>query len=412
MMQKTVLANGIRVVTETIPTVRTVSVGIWVDSGSRDELKGEEGITHFIEHMVFKGTRNRRMKQIAAYLESVGGYLNAFTGKENTCYYARALAEHTERAIDLLTDLVFNPTFPEDELQKEKEVVIEEMKMYEDDPEESIFDHFERAVYGDQPMGHPIIGSPESVTSFTQDQLMRYISTHYQPDRVVVAVAGAIAHEKVVRLVEKYTHHVQSSMTAFPERILAPVVVQQKTIPKPIQQAHLLLGTTCAGLKDDARRNVLSVLNTMLSGGMSSRLNLNIREKYGYCYSIYASLNVFSDVGDFSVYMGTDAAKIDRARQLIHRELLRFVDEPIPTRLMEQAKKQIKAGLMFELEGTTNCMMRLGRMELYFGRFYAPEEIAEAVDAVGAEDIKKAAIELFDPKNFAEVVYLPTLNQD
>ncbi|HRR07676.1 MAG TPA: pitrilysin family protein [Rhodothermales bacterium] len=412
MTQKTVLANGIRVVTETIPTVRTVSVGVWVDSGSRDEVQGEEGMTHFIEHMVFKGTQKRKMKQIAAHLESVGGYLNAFTGKENTCYYARALVEHAERAIDLLTDLVFFPVFPASELDKEKEVVVEEMKMYEDDPEESIFDQFERAVYGDQPMGNPIIGFPETVMAFTQSQLLAFVENRYQSQRVVVAVAGAISHEKVVRLVEKYTAGVKQSEASFPERIWYAEAAQRKEKPKPIQQAHLILGTTCAGLRDESRRNVLSVLNTMLSGGMSSRLNLNIREKYGYCYSIYSSLNVFSDVGDFSVYMGTDPTKIDRARNLIHRELARFVEEPIPIRLMAQAKKQIKAGLMYELEGTTNCMMRIGRMELYFGRFYSPEEISEAVDAVQAEEVKQAAQELFIPEKFAEVVYLPTMNQE
>lgn len=404
--QKTVLSNGIRVVTEFIPTVRSVSVGVWALSGSRDEQVGEEGITHFIEHMVFKGTERRSMRQIASYLESVGGYLNAFTGKESTCYYARALDSHADRAIQLLLDLVLAPTFPEKEIEKEKEVVIEEMKMYEDDPEEAIFDLLERSVYGAQAMGNPIIGFEETVRAFSRVQLLDYVARQYTPDRILVSVSGNIQHDKVVKIVERMAATCTRTTGKPLNRVLAPAQPQKILQSKPIQQAHLLVGTRCSGIWDE-RRNALSVLNTMLSGGMSSRLNLNIREKYGYCYNIYSSLNVFGDVGDFSVYMGTDTRKIDRAKDLIYKELRRFVEEPIPHKLLTQAKQQIKAGMMFELEGTTNRMMRIARGEMYFERFFSPEEIEAEIDAVQPEEVQAVAATLFDLNQFSEIVYLP-----
>ncbi len=404
--QKTTLPNGVRVVTERIPSVRSVAVGAWVEAGSRDEAADEAGITHFIEHMVFKGTRKRRTHHIAQRMEAVGGYLNAFTAKEHTCYYARALDEHLARALDTVLDLVLAPTFPEREIEKEQEVVVEEMKMYEDAPEDLVFDRYEAAVYGDHPLGRPVLGVPETVRSFTRDKLRAYVERHYTPNRLVVAAAGNVRHGRVVRLVEKMTAEADRPARPIERVPAAPYVPTEHFEPRPIQQAHLLVGARGPGL-DDERRSAASVLNTVLGGGMSSRLSQNIRERYGYCYSIYSFANLLSDTGDVGVYMGTDGGRVERARKLIGRELEKLAEKPVSERQLRQAKSQLKGGLMLGLESMSNRMMRLGRVELAFGRYFTLDEVTASIDAVAAEDVRALAEELFDPTRLSTVALLP-----
>lgn len=406
MYQKTILANGVRVVSEFLPMVRSVSVGVYVATGSRDEAENEYGMAHFIEHLVFKGTKKRKMHHIAQRLESVGGYLNAYTSKEYTCFYARAMDEHCDRALELVLDLVLNPTFPEKELEKEKDVVIEEMKMYDDAPDDAIFDDFEKAVYGDQSLAHPILGTEETVRAFTQSQLHDYLNRHYGVNKMVVALSGNINHDKAVRMVEKCCANVER-FNEPPKRIQATFTApEHHLVHKPIQQAHLVIGSRSISIHNE-QRNALSVLNTLLSGGMSSRLNMNIREKYGYCYSIYSFVNMFEDTGDFGVYMGTDERKIDRSKALILNELSKVVESPISPKTLAQIKQQIKAGMMLEMESTSNRMMRLGKTELYFREYYTLDEIAESIDAVTANEVQMMAAELFAPANMSSVVYLP-----
>ena len=395
-----------RVITETIPSVRSISVGVWIFAGSRDEAPEESGISHFIEHMVFKGTDKRRMHHIAQRMEAVGGYLNAFTSKEYTCYYARALDEHLERSIDTVCDLVLSPNFPEKELEKEKDVVIEEMKMYEDNPEDLIFDKFEAVVYDDHELGRPIIGYPETVTAFSRDQLVEYIERNYAPNRIVLAVAGNASHDDVVRFARKAFSGAARVPTSFHRTPANGYVPQHLEETKPIQQAHLVLGTRGLGIQNEDRV-VLSVLNTILGGGMSSRLNQNIREKYGYCYNVYSFLNMHSDTGDFGVYMGTDANKIERAKKLIFRELERLVEKPVSRRTLSQAKSQVKGSVMLGLESMSNRMMRIGRQELYFERYITLDEINQDVDAVTEADVQRLAGDLFDRESFSTVVLLP-----
>lgn len=403
---KTTLANGVRVLTESIPSVRSISVGVWIYTGSRDERPEESGISHFIEHMVFKGTAKRRMHHIAQRLESVGGYLNAFTTKEYTCYYARALDEHLERSIDLVCDLVLHPEFPPKELDKEKDVIIEEMKMYEDTPDEYVFDCFEGALFKNHSLGRPIIGFEDTVRSFSRDQLLSYMDEHYTPDRIVLAVAGNARHEDVVRIAER----IFATSTREP-RVHSRISVngygpEQIMVKKPIQQAHLVLGTRGYPVQDP-RRTSLTVLNTILGGGMSSRLNQNIREKYGFCYSIYSFVNMHSDTGDFGVYMGTDASRVDRSKKLIFKELDKLKTETVSERLLNQAKNQVKGSLMLGLESMSNRMMRIGRQELYFQRYFTLDEIIADVDAVSRENIRIIAEDLFRPEQFSSAVLLP-----
>ncbi len=406
VFQKTTLANGVRVLTETIPSVRSVSVGVWIATGSRDEAPSEAGISHFIEHMVFKGTARRRMHHIAQRLEAVGGYLNAFTSKEYTCFYARALDEHLGRAIDTVCDLVLQPNFPEKELEKEKEVVLEEMKMYDDTPEEAIFDRFESVVYRDHALGRPILGFPDTVRSFSRAQLLDFVAAHYTLDRIVLAVAGNAAHEEVVALAEEAF----SSARRLPvERARVPVngyAPLQLVEQRPIQQAHLILGTRGYDIHHP-RRSAVTVLNTVLGGGMSSRLNQNIRERYGYCYNIYSFLNTHSDTGDIGVYMGTDAAKVARAEKLILRELDKLVERSVSRRALNQAKNQVKGSIMLGLESMSNRMMRLGRQELLFERYFTLDEVLEELDQVTVEAVQDAAQQLFHPEHFSSVALLP-----
>ncbi len=404
--RKTTLPNGLRVITETIPSVRSVSVGLWVFTGSRDERAEQSGISHFIEHMVFKGTQKRRMRQIAKSLESVGGYLNAFTSKEYTCYFARSLDEHLARALDVLCDLIYQPTFPEKELDKEKDVVLEEIKMYEDVPDDLIFDRFESVIYKNHNLGRPVIGYPETIQSFTREQLIDYVDTHYVPERTVISVAGHVNHNRAVKLVEKA--FAQISRERGEPRSFSINGYQPDAIieTRSIQQAHFVLGTRAYGMHD-RRRFALSVLNTILGGGMSSRLNQNIREKYGYCYSIYSFLNLHSDTGDFGVYMGMDPSKIKHAEKLIRREFDKLAQKPVGTRMLAQAKSQVKGSLMLGLESMSNRMMRIARQELFFERYFTLDEIIEKVEQVTAEQILDIARELLVQDHFSRIVFLP-----
>lgn len=404
--QKTVLDNGVRVVTERIPSVRSISVGAWIYTGSRDERPEESGISHFIEHMVFKGTAKRRMHQIANRMESVGGYLNAFTAKEYTCFYARALDEYLDRAIDTVTDLILTPIIPEKELAKEKDVVIEEMRMYEDAPEELIFDRFESALYPEHPMGWPVIGFEETVRAFTRPQLLGYIDRQYTLDRLVIAVAGNAQHDRVVQMVAKAFSDADRRETARKRSPIGTVPARQMTEARSIQQAHLVVGRRAYDVYDPMRIP-LSVLNTIVGGGMSSRLNQNIRERYGYCYNIYSFTNLYSDTGEFGVYMGTDPGKVDRATKLIFRELDKLAQATVSDRMLKQAQSQVKGSIMLGLESMGSRMMRLGRQELYYGEYVTLDDILLQVESVTKEDILKVAQDMFEEDQFSIITLLP-----
>ena len=400
------LPNGVRVVTESIPSVRSVSVGVWIYAGSRDEPVRLNGISHLIEHMVFKGTKRRRTHHIAQRLESVGGYLNAFTAKEYTCFYARALDEHLERAIETVCDLVLSPSFPDKELTKEKEVVLEEMKMYEDAPEDLIFDQFESVAYHGHPLSRPVIGTPRTVLRIGRNDLVEFVERHYTPNRVVIAVAGNAAHEQVTDLVQKSFETSRRGRKPVRRKRVAEYVPNERVVERPITQAHLILGLRALGANDPGRA-ALVVLNTILGGGMSSRLNQNIREKYGYCYQIYSFLNFHSDSGDFGVYMGTDSERVDRARTLILREFDRLRQNPVSARTLSSAKSQVKGSVMLGLEGMSNRMMRLGRQELYYQKYFSLDQVLDEIDSVTAEDVLSVARQLFAPDMFTTVSLLP-----
>jgi len=347
------------------------------------------------------------MHHIAQRMENVGGYLNAFTSKEYTCFYSRCLDEHLPRALDTVLDLILNPVFPEKELEREKDVVLEEMKMYEDTPDEYVFDLLDTALYGDDSMGRPVIGTEETVRGFSRDGLVEFLSSNYTGDRLVVAISGNVGHDRAVRLVQKALEGIpQTGRT--PERTVAPDSAKKSIVEtKPMQQAHLVLGARGLDIHHPDRVS-LSVLNTVLGGGMSSRLNQNIREKYGYCYNIYSFANMHSDAGDFGVYMGTDASKVDRSIKLIRRELDKLIQKAVSKTELERAKSQAKGAIMLGLENMSSRMMRIGRQELYYRRYFSLDEILELLDQVTADDLQRTASEIFAPERFSEIRLIPS----
>ena len=393
-------------ITEAVPTVRSVAVGIWVHTGSRDEVPIQAGISHFIEHMVFKGTRRRRMHHIARRMESVGGYLNAFTSKEYTCFESRALDIHLGRAIETAADLVTAPLFPENELEKEKSVVLEEMKMYQDAPEDSIFDRFERIVYAGHAFGHPIIGHPHTVAALSQADLFAYLNRRYTPERIVVAAAGNLAHNAVVRAAERAFRELRPATGPDRRASVGRYMPQHFEEARPIQQAHLVLGRRGLSIRHH-QRSAMSLLSTILGGGMSSRLNQNIREKYGFCYNVSSFLNMHSDTGDFGIYMGMDAAHIDRAEKLIMRECTKLTRQRVSARTLSQAKCQLKGTILLGLESMSSRMSRIARQELLLGRCVTLDEVLKELDGVESADVQRVAEALFDPAGFSRVVLLP-----
>ncbi len=405
--QKTVLPNGLAIVSEEIRYVRSISIGVWINVGSRDENESNNGISHFLEHMVFKGTKRFSAPKIARSLEQVGGYLNAFTTKEHTCYYARILDDHLKDAIDVLSDLVQNPLFPRAEMEKEKGVILEELKNIEDDPDDLIHDYFDHNVFKKHPLGFPIIGRAETVKGFRQEDLFQFIYRHYVPSRMVVAAAGNLRHEVLVELVEKFFRSARDNGTRI-ERTSGPrrSNPKQEFFEKPITQAHVCLGTLGFGV-NNRQRFALLLLNTLLGDGMSSRLFQNIREKYGFAYSVYSFANLLSDTGNVGVYMGTDNNNINRSIELIYTELEKLKNRSVSERELTRAKAQLKGSIMLGLESMSNRMMRLGSGEFYFNKFIALDEVLKAIEAIGVDDLRGVANRLFQFDRFSTVVIRP-----
>ncbi|MBI5477124.1 MAG: insulinase family protein [Ignavibacteriales bacterium] len=403
--QKTVLSNGIRVVTEEIPYVRSVSVGVWIDVGSRDESKETNGITHFIEHMVFKGTKNYSNQQIARSLESVGGYLNAFTTKEHTCFYARILDEHIDRALDVIADLIQNPTFTEKEIEKEKLVVLEELKNIEDDPDDIIHDILDKNIYEKHPLGYPVIGTDENIKKFTRNLMLKHISKYFVPQRMVIAAAGNLKHEIFTSLVEKkFSLKMRKADRSVRDIPISSGLVKTEMIEKPINQAYVCIGTKASSIKSEHRYPLL-LLNTLFGEGMSSRLFQNIREKYGFAYSIYSFVNLMSDTGIFGVYVGTDNKNISRSIDLIYKEMSKLRTREIGKSELNRTKAQMKGSLMLGLENMSNRMMRLGSSELYFGRYIAIDEVIEGVNAIKAHDVYNVSNLFLKKERFSTVIF-------
>jgi len=404
---KTILPNGIRIVSERVTHVRSIAIGAWIDVGSRDEDESNNGITHFLEHMVFKGTRRYSANQIARSLEGVGGYLNAFTTKEQTCFYARVLDDQLPRSVDILSELIQHPRFDVREMEKEKNVILEELKNIEDDPDDLVHEYFDRNLYRKHPLGYSIIGRAENIRRFNKSSLRQYIDHHYTGDRVVVAAAGNFHHDDLVQMVEEsFRMRPGSRKNSRRPVSFRTVKPRREMFHKPINQAHVCYGTLGYSVRSSLRYPLL-VLNTILGEGMSSRLFQNIREKYGFAYSVYSFISLMSDTGNFGVYIGTDPAKVEKSLDLIRREIDKLRSGRISGTEIRRAKAQLKGTTMLGMESMSNRMMRLGSGELYFHEHVSLDQVLKRIDDVTPAEVRDVAQRLMNHEHFSTVVISP-----
>jgi len=384
--QKHVLPNGVRILTEEIDYVRSVAIGIWVGAGSRNETEGYEGISHFIEHMFFKGTEKRTARQLAESLEAVGGQLNAFTTKEFTCYYAKVLDEDIALAIDALSDMFFNSRFDSKEIEKEKNVVIEEIKMYQDTPDELIHDLFSQYVWNEHPLGKPILGAEDTIKDLNRDKIQRYLQTKYTPDKVVIAVAGKIDQDEILKQLSIFGDFQRKREDVAVGEPNGSVI--RKAVGKDTEQMNLVIGVPGLG-QDDEDMYVMHIINNILGGGLSSRLFQEIREQRGLAYSVYSYHSTFVDTGLFAIYAGTSPAKTQDVIQCILNEMNIIKAEGITEEELKRTKAQIKGNLYLGLESVSSRMSRIGKTELSFGKVKTAEEAVEKLEKVTLSDVKR-----------------------
>ncbi|MDR5683900.1 MAG: pitrilysin family protein [Armatimonadota bacterium] len=392
--RKTTLPGGIRVVSETISDVRTVALGIWAQTGSRFEPMSQSGIAHFVEHMMFKGTRRRTARQIAEETDALGAQVNAFTDKELTCYYARVLSDHLPRIADILTDMVTDSLFSEEAIEKERQVIFEEIKMYEDSPDDLVQDLFLETIWSGDPLGRPVIGTTETISRIRRADFLEFVASEYRPQRILVAAAGDVRHEDLVEMVGTPLSRLAGE--APPRRTVAPQVSPSAAFrPKDVEQVHLCLGYP--GLPAaHPDRFVQSVLDNIAGGGMASRLFQEVRERRGLVYSIGTFSTMYSDAGTFGAYAGTSPERAEEVVRITLRELLRLRDQPVLPDELQRAKDSLKGGLMLSLEGTAPRMFFLSRNELHFGRRITLDQVLAEIEAVTAERIQRLAAQILD----------------
>jgi len=398
-INKTVLDNGIRVLSERVPYVDSVSVGVWISAGSRDEEAGRRGVSHFLEHMLFKGTEKRTARQIADEMDLIGGHLNAFTDREHTCYFAKVLAEHLSVALDLISDMVFHSLLDPDEIEREKRVVLEEIKRYQDTPEESVHDLFAEVLWHRHALGKPVVGSRTDVAKLDRDWLQEYLDAFYTPDAVVVAAAGNLEHSRLVQLAEKTFGWPRGRRRAngYSE---VKACRARRFKRKSIAQVHFCIGTPGYAQNDD-RKYTLAVIDSILGGGMSSRLFQEIRENRGLAYSIGSYSASYENAGMFAIYGGTSPENLDEVIKLIKAECVNLRDRNVTDAEMQRGKNQIRGALVLAQESMSNRMNRLAKSELYFGRTIPTQEIVQRIMAVTKDDIDRVAHELFGEPEFA-----------
>ena len=384
--RKTVLPNGIRLVTEAIPHVRSISVGIWVETGSRMELESRAGISHLIEHLVFKGTATRSAEDIAKAIDSVGGHMDAFTAKEHTCFYVGVLDEHLTLAVDLLTDILMHPRFGADDLEKEKSVVHQEIKMVEDTPDDLVHDLFAERVWRDHPLGRPILGEWDRVRAFDRRTILDHFQEEYVPGRITIAMAGHLEHEQALDLFG--TKFGDWGRPAARHTLAAPMLHPGvHAVSKPLEQVHLVLGFP--GLPDGSEeRYALSLLNDVMGGSMSSRLFQEVRERQGLVYSVHSGTQSFRDTGMLYVYAGTDPANLGKVVRALAQEIRALKKTGLRPDELQRAKDHLKGSLILSLESTTSRMHRLARHELRFGAFLSLDAMLASIDAVRPEQVE------------------------
>jgi len=402
-VEKEVLPNGLVVLTEPMAHVHSVSVGIWLRSGSRREPPELNGISHFIEHMVFKGTARRTAEDIAREVDSVGGMLDAFTAKEMVCFNTRVLDEHLPKAFDVLADMVLEPKFAPDDITREQSVILEEIRMTQDNPEDLVHELFTQNFWTSHALGKPILGTPDTVSAFTRTSLEGWFRRWYAPNHLVITAAGHLSHAQLVELVAERFARLSPSDNGSADSTPQPTPHITLRAKHELEQVHICLGVPALPLADD-RRFAVSILNNILGGGMSSRLFQNIRERQGLAYAIFSETNSYRDAGVLSVYAGTS---METARQVIRsvlEEFRRLKDEPLSEAELRRAKDHLKGATLLALEGSSSRMNSLARYHLYFNRHFTTEELIAMLERVTADDVQRIAGEFFAPERLAASV--------
>ncbi len=397
-IETTTLGNGVRVITERMDHVRSVSLGVWIRTGSRREIGDESGISHFIEHMVFKGTRNRSAEDIARSVDSIGGGLDAFTAKEMVSYNTKVLDEHLPLAFDVLADLVLNPLFREEDIEKEKGVILEELKMEADNPEYLLHEIFSSNFWKDHPLGKPILGTKETVQGFRRERIHEYYSRYYSPSNILITAAGNLKHERLVDLVRERFEDLSPNGRIAPDTPPVPharLVFRNKT---SLEQTHLYLGVPAYPFPHELRFACYA-LNAVLGGGMSSRLFQNIREKQGLAYAVYSELSMYRDAGCLAIYAGSALESAGKVIESIMKELREMKESPVPEDELRRAKDHLKGSFMLGLESTFSRMSNLARQELYFERFFTLDEMLQSIEEITAGQLQRIAQEFFDPRH-------------
>lgn len=394
MYKKFILNNGIKVVTKEIPSVRSVSIGVWVNTGSSIENEDNNGISHFIEHMLFKGTFKRTAKDIASSMDSIGGQLNAFTSKECTCYYSKVVDSHINIAIDILSDMLFNSKFDEKDIEKEKSVVCEEINMYEDSPEDLAYDSLSKLVFNKHSLGLPILGTYDSVKSFNKDKLKKYMKKNYSSDNIVIAVAGSFEESYLIKELEKKFGQVFLNK-GIKNEIEKPIFNSNYTYKnKDIEQIHLCLGFE--GLpNDDDTLYPLFILNNIFGGSMSSRLFQSVREEHGLAYSIYTHPSFYKDFGLFTIYVSLNPSQLTNLLPLISKEIKEIASNYITEDELKRSKDQLKGNYILGLESTSSIMTMLGKSQIYDKKIRSSEEVINKIDNVDMNDIKSIINKIF-----------------
>jgi predicted Zn-dependent peptidase len=404
--KKTVLANGAKIITDSPSHARSVSLGIWVNAGSRDELERERGICHLIEHMIFKGTKSRSAIQIAKDLDAIGGFSNAFTGKEQTCFHARVLEKHLQFLTDLLSDIFINSTFAERDLQVEKSVVLQEISMMEDTPDEYVQVLFDQTFWGRDPLGRPILGTKETVNRITRREILGCVSRFYSPERVVIAAAGNVDHDLLVDYFRPLFEHLPDQNNTSPARPLALSTPTLSYYPKELEQVHLCLGAQASSLSGE-KRFAEAIFNTILGGNMSSRLFQEIREKRGLAYSLYSHISAYMDTGLIRIYVATDKEKINRVLELIGRMIKRIQDGDLSTSDMARTKEYLIGGILLGSEYMDSLMIRLAKNEFIFERYISYEELIAELEKVTLNHVVEVSKRIFSAGRISLTVLGP-----
>lgn len=400
------LNNGIRIVAEEIKYVNSISLGIWVKVGSRYENASNNGVSHFIEHMLFKGTKNRSAKEIANAIDKIGGQLNAFTAKECTCYYAKVLDTHFDIALDILTDMFFNSSFSEIEIEKEKGVVLEEIGMYEDSPEDLVHDIFTQSVWSGNPLGMPILGTEESLKALNRSDIIDYIKNNYTPENIVISVVGNFQERYVLEQIERAFSDYKPTK-ANRQEVSKPVFTSNyKYKKKDTEQAHLCLGFNGLELGNEYTYPLL-VMNNILGGAMSSRLFQKIREEKGLAYSVFSYPSSYTDSGILSIYAGMKPNQLDYVIELINEEIKELKVKGITEEELYDSKQQIKGSYILGLESTSGRMISIGKSELLLDKIYSPKEITEFIDAVEMDDISHVIDLVFNTEEMGAAIIGP-----